>query len=652
MAQVVGVATGDMGVGRDGERKPDFQPGMELRATVTLFGEGCRGSLTKGLVERHGLRDGVDPQTYAIGIKELWEVTPEASHPGRIVHTIGWPLDRSTYGGSFIYHLKDGLVAVGYVVGLDYQNPYLSPFDEFQRFKQHPEIRPIFEGGKRIAYGARALNEGGLQSIPKLTLPGAAIIGCAAGFLNVPKVKGTHTAMKSGMVAAESAFEAIQAEDAAKIAVFRQKLEASWLWPELYRVRNIRPAFRWGLFPGLAYAAFDTYVMRGRAPWTLHHHADHTQLKKAKDAQPIDYPKPDGRVSFDRLSSVFLSNTNHEEDQPVHLTLKDDRIAIDVNYAEYDARRPATAPPASTRSCSRRWAAPADQRAELRALQDLRHQGPDPEHPLDRPRGLRRAELSRRDVAGVRVTPVLATCLAEWVAACQLVHETWLDEPAIERRLSEALRTMPTVAGCPGIPACPRCRAIDTALGYFRVARTVRLASRHRLCAAVSGDGMRSPALRWRAIRQLALELRTGGEGAGPVSASSKLLMLAHPERSLVFDDHAERALWALAAEAGEFGAPMGADRHDRFFRRWKALALPLLRALETGLDEPVLAARAIDKWLWLRGSETPGLEVAAVVRRAVRQRSPAPELGRAAMLAGLDTGLLAGSLAAPRGFP
>ncbi|MBL8836495.1 MAG: electron transfer flavoprotein-ubiquinone oxidoreductase, partial [Alphaproteobacteria bacterium] len=335
---VVGVATGDMGIGKDGQPGARFQPGVELRARQTLFAEGCRGSLTKTLFDRFALRNGVDPQTFGIGIKELWEI-PEAQHrPGTVVHTIGWPLDWKTYGGSFLYHLENRQVAVGYVVGLDYANPYLSPFEEFQRFKTHPDVRPTFEGGRRIAYGARAINEGGFQSIPKLTFPGGALIGCTAGFLNVPKIKGTHTAMKSGMVAAEAVFDALgEAEGPVEAADYRARLEASWVWDELYRVRNLRPGFRWGLLPGLAHAAIDTYVLRGRAPWTLRHHADNATLKHKNKAKKIAYPKPDGVVSFDRLSSVFLSNTNHEEDQPSHLKLKDPRIAIDTNLALYDA---------------------------------------------------------------------------------------------------------------------------------------------------------------------------------------------------------------------------------------------------------------------------------------------------------------------------
>ena len=330
---VAGVATGSMGVGRDGKPTENFQPGVELRGKRTLFAEGCRGSLTKGLVQRFGLRSDANPQTYGIGIKELWEVKPELHRPGEVLHTIGWPLDRKTYGGSFLYHLENNQVAVGFVIGLDYENPFLSPFEEFQRFKTHPAIRPTFEGGRRIAYGARALNEGGFQAIPRPSFPGGLMIGCAAGFLNVPKIKGSHTAMKSGMVAAETTFSQLNGNPDAD---YRAALEASWIWDELYRVRNIRPGFRWGLLPGLAYAALDTYVLRGRAPWTFHHTPDHLHLKKAAECRPITYPKPDGKVSFDRLSSVFISNTNHEENQPIHLQLRNPAVAVDVNYALYD----------------------------------------------------------------------------------------------------------------------------------------------------------------------------------------------------------------------------------------------------------------------------------------------------------------------------
>jgi electron-transferring-flavoprotein dehydrogenase len=335
--RVAGVATGDMGVGRDGAAKATFQPGYELRARYTLFAEGCRGSLSRGLFDRFRLREGRDPQTYGIGIKELWEVDPAVHRPGRVIHTVGWPLDSRTYGGSFLYHLEDNQVAVGFVIGLDYTNPHLSPFEEFQRFKTHPAIRPTFEGGRRIAYGARAINEGGFQSIPKLVFPGGAIVGCSAGFLNVPKIKGSHTAMKSGMVAAETVFSAMATAGGPLLADYPLELSRSWVWDELYRVRNIRPGFRWGLWGGIAYAALDTYLLRGRAPWTMHHHADHDRLKRASEALRIDYPKPDGVVSFDRLSSVFVSNTNHEEDQPCHLRLKDDSVPVSVNLALYDA---------------------------------------------------------------------------------------------------------------------------------------------------------------------------------------------------------------------------------------------------------------------------------------------------------------------------
>jgi len=336
--RVVGVATGDLGIGKSGERTDRFQEGVELRGRQTLFAEGAHGSLTKRLAAAFKLREGVQPQTYALGIKELWEIDPAKHRAGSIVHTIGWPLDQRTYGGSFLYHLENNQVSVGFVVALDYANPYLSPFEEFQRFKTHPHIREVFEGGRRIAYGARALNEGGFQSIPRLTFPGGALIGCAAGFLNVPKIKGTHTAMKSGMVAAEAAYDHLAREGAGpEIADYRARLEASWVWDELRRVRNIRPGFRWGLLPGLANAAFETYVTRGRSPWTLAHHADHAATLPRDRARPIAYPKPDGKISFDRLSSVFLSNTNHEEDQPAHLRLRDPAKAIAVNLAVYDA---------------------------------------------------------------------------------------------------------------------------------------------------------------------------------------------------------------------------------------------------------------------------------------------------------------------------
>jgi electron-transferring-flavoprotein dehydrogenase len=327
-----------MGVGKDGEPTAEFQPGVELRATYTLFAEGCRGSLTKTLLKRFALTKESDPQTYGIGIKELWEVTPENHKPGSVTHTAGWPMDSKTYGGSFLYHLEDNQVVVGFVIGLDYENPYLNPFEELQRFKTHPAIRGTFDGARRISYGARAIVEGGYQSIPKLIFPGGALIGDAAGFLNVPKIKGSHTAMKSGMTAAEAVFEALAHDTPpAEVTSYPERLKKTWLWDELFTARNIRPSFHWGFLAGFLYSAIDTVLLRGRAPWTLHHRrADHAALKPARDCAPIAYPKPDGKLTFDRLSSVFISNTNHEENQPVHLTLKDPHLPVEVNLGVYD----------------------------------------------------------------------------------------------------------------------------------------------------------------------------------------------------------------------------------------------------------------------------------------------------------------------------
>ena len=336
--RVIGIATGDMGLNADGTPGPNHQPGVELHAKYTLFAEGCRGSLTKTLFEKFDLRANADPQTYGIGIKELWDIDPAKHKPGLIIHTTGWPLDSNTYGGSFLYHLEGGQVSVGFIIGLDYQNPHLSPFEEMQRFKTHPVIRPYFEGGRRVAYGARALNEGGFQSIPELTFPGGAIIGAAAGFMNVPRIKGSHTAMKSGITAADAAFDALAAENAPAdgLAAYPATLKKSWLWKELYKARNIRPSFHWGFWVGLIYSALDTYIFFGRAPWTFSNHADHSRLKKAADCPKIEYPKPDGELTFDKLSSVYLSSTNHEEGQPCHLRLRNPRAAIDVNLALYD----------------------------------------------------------------------------------------------------------------------------------------------------------------------------------------------------------------------------------------------------------------------------------------------------------------------------
>ncbi len=335
--QVKGVVAGVMGIQKDGTKGPNYQPGMELRATYTLFAEGCRGSLSKALMERYNLREGVAPQTFALGIKELWEIPKEKHTPGLVWHSVGWPLptDR-TYGGSFLYLLGENLVSIGFVVGLDYPNPWLAPFEEFQRFKTHPAVRAMLEGGKRVAYGARALNEGGIQAIPRLVFPGGALIGDCAGFLNVPKIKGTHTSMKSGMVAAEAVAEALAGAKPAVLEAYPEALRKSWVWTELEQVRNIRPAFaKFGFWGALGYSALDTYVLRGRAPWTMKHHADHETLKPAAQSKKIVYPKPDGVLTFDRLSSVFLSNTNHEEDQPAHLVLKDPSRWKGVNWDLY-----------------------------------------------------------------------------------------------------------------------------------------------------------------------------------------------------------------------------------------------------------------------------------------------------------------------------
>ncbi len=334
---VTGVATGNMGVDKNGEASGEFQLGMELRAKYTLFAEGARGHLGKQLIAGYKLDAGKDPQTYGIGIKELWEIDPAKHQPGLVIHTAGWPLDASTYGGSFLYHLENNQVAVGYVVGLAYDNPYLSPFEEFQRYKTHPAIRGFFEGGKRLSYGARAITAGGLQSLPKLTFPGGALIGCDAGFLNASRIKGSHAAMKSGMLAAEAAVEAIAAGRAQdELSAYPTAFEQSWLHEELHVARNFKPWMSKGLYLGTLMVGIDQVVFRGKAPWTLHHtHADHECLRPASEFQPIVYPKPDNVLTFDRLSSVFISNTNHNEHQPAHLTLKDANVPTAVNLATY-----------------------------------------------------------------------------------------------------------------------------------------------------------------------------------------------------------------------------------------------------------------------------------------------------------------------------
>jgi len=335
--RVRGVATGDMGIGRNGERTARYQPGIDLEAKYTIFAEGARGHLGKRLEARFGLREGVAPQVYGIGLKELWEVAPGKHVPGLVVHTAGWPLDRATYGGSFMYHMEARQVAVGFVVGLGYSNPYLSPFEEFQRYKTHPAIRTFLEGGRRISYGARAIAAGGLQSLPKLVFPGGALVGDDAGFLNASRIKGTHAAIKSGTLAAEAAFEALGAGRAHDdLAAYPRAFASSWLRDELHRARNFKPWMSKGLYTGTLMVGIDQVLFRGKAPWTLSHaHADHETLVRKDSARPIEYPKPDGVLTFDRLSSVFVSNTSHEEDQPVHLRLKDPAIPTSLNLPVY-----------------------------------------------------------------------------------------------------------------------------------------------------------------------------------------------------------------------------------------------------------------------------------------------------------------------------
>ena len=337
---VKGVATGDMGVARDGTHRGDYQPGMELHARYTLFAEGARGHLTKELTRIFDLRKDSGPQVYGIGIKELWDVPADQHRPGRVIHTQGWPLD-DAWGGGFLYHQDNGQVALGFVVALDYKNPYLSPFEEFQRWKLHPDIRAEIEGGKRVSYGSRAINEGGWQAIPKLAFPGGALIGCAAGFVNVPRIKGSHTAMKSAMLAAEAAYEALGKDRRHDVLeAYEPAVRSSWIADELKVVRNAQPAIaKWGGTIGTMFAGLDMWLnhLKLRTPWTMKHHADHETIGRKEHFHPIAYPKPDGKLTFDRLSSVFLSNTNHEEDQPVHLTLKDAAVPITVNLALYDS---------------------------------------------------------------------------------------------------------------------------------------------------------------------------------------------------------------------------------------------------------------------------------------------------------------------------
>lgn len=335
---VKGVATGNVGIDRHGNPTDAFQLGMELHAKYTLFAEGARGHLGKHLMAKFDLNRGRAAQTYALGIKELWEIDPANHQPGLVIHSAGWPLDSDTYGGSFLYHLENNQVAVGYVVGLAYQNPYLSPYEEFQRYKTHPEIRKFFEGGKRISYGARVLAAGGLQSLPQFIFPGGALIGCDAGFLNASRIKGSHAAMKTGMLVAEAIVDALGSRRRHdELSAFPAAFSSSWLHEELYKGRNFKPLMSKGLYKGSVLVGIDQLLLRGKAPWTLRHHrADHEHLRPASEFAPIPYPKPDGKLSFDRLSSVFISNTNHNEEQPAHLTLRSKDVPVQVNLHRYD----------------------------------------------------------------------------------------------------------------------------------------------------------------------------------------------------------------------------------------------------------------------------------------------------------------------------
>lgn len=336
---VKGVATGDMGIARDGSKKPEYEPGLELHAKYTFFAEGARGHLTKQLKPKFALDTDCDPQIYGLGIKELWDIDPELHEPGKVIHTQGWPLDEAN-GGGFLYHQANGQVALGFVTWLNYANPYLSPFEEMQRWKTHPAIKHFLEGGKRVSYGARAINDGGYQSVPKLTFPGGALIGCSAGFVNVPRIKGTHTAMKTGMMAAEAAYEAVVAErQSDELTSYQEAYDNSWVKEELRVVRNVLPAVeKYGNFLGTIFSGINMWAenFKIKMPFTMKHHPDNESLNRKDHSLPIEYPKPDGVISFDRLSSVFLSNTNHEEDQPVHLQLKDPDVPIQSNLPIFD----------------------------------------------------------------------------------------------------------------------------------------------------------------------------------------------------------------------------------------------------------------------------------------------------------------------------
>jgi len=332
---VKGVATLDMGLDKEGKKQNSYEQGMELHAKVTVFAEGCRGHLGKELIKKFKLDQDKNPQQYGIGFKEIWEVNSNQHEEGLVMHTVGWPLDKNTYGGSFVYHAENKQIFIGYVIGLDYKNPFLSPFDEFQKFKTHKAIKKILEGGKRIAYGARALIEGGIQSLPKMHMPGALLIGCDAGTLNMPKIKGTHTAMKSGMIAAETIVEHIKEKN--NLSNYEKKFKNSWVYKELYLARNVKPSFSWGLILGILFTGIDQIIFKGKLPFTLKHkHADHQTLLPINKVKKIEYPKADGKISFDKTSSVYLTGTNHRENQPVHLHLKDSNLPITYTLEKFD----------------------------------------------------------------------------------------------------------------------------------------------------------------------------------------------------------------------------------------------------------------------------------------------------------------------------
>jgi len=333
--KIIGVQTGDMGIDKDGNSKDSFEPGININAKVTVFAEGCRGHLGKELIKKYSLSQGKSPQQYGIGFKEIWEIDETQHEEGLVMHTAGWPLDNSTYGGSFCYHAEKKQIFLGYVIGLDYKNPYLSPYDEFQKFKTHPAIKKILTNGKRIAYGARALIEGGLQSLPKMHLPGGLLVGCDAGTLNMPKIKGSHTAMKSGIIAGETIVDHLSNSN--PLSDYEKRFNESWLYKELHAARNVKPSFNWGLIPAIIFTGIDQIIFRGKLPFTLKHkHADHESLQLAKDSKKIEYPKYDGVYTFDKTSSVYLTGTNHEADQPVHLRLKDKDLPINYTLNEYD----------------------------------------------------------------------------------------------------------------------------------------------------------------------------------------------------------------------------------------------------------------------------------------------------------------------------